>query len=102
MTTPHTAGSLIAALMPRYTLRQVDHVPVAAAPRDAYAAARDVDMYRIPFVRRLFQLRVLPERIAAWLRREPYEPHLSSRIDDIARAGSGFMRSGGWRSSSRS
>jgi hypothetical protein len=83
--------SLIAEVMPRYSLRQVDHVAIAAKPSTAYTHARNVDMYRIRFVRRLFHLRILPERIAAWAKREPYEPKLSSRIDDIASAGSGFL-----------
>ena len=83
--------TLIAQAMPRYSLRQVDHVALAAAPARAYAVARAVDMYRIPLIRRLFQLRLVPERIAAWLGRRSFEPNLSSRIEDIARAGSGFF-----------
>lgn len=85
------AASLIADVMPRYSLRQVDRVAVAAEPAHAYAVARNVDMYRLPFVRRLFQLRILPEQVAARVRGRPYEPNLSSRIEDIARAGSGFL-----------
>lgn len=51
-------SSLIAGLMPDYAIRQVDHVAVAADPAAAYSAARSVDMYRIPFVRGLFELRI--------------------------------------------
>lgn len=86
-----SAESLIAERMPRYALRQIDRMAVAAAPADAYAAARNVDMYRIPFVRGLFELRIAPDRLVAWLRREPYAANLSSRIEDIARPGSGFL-----------
>jgi hypothetical protein len=91
MTMESHPALLIADVMPRYSLRQVDRVAVAAEPSHAYAVARNVDMYRIPFVRWLFQLRTLPERIAAWVRGKPYNPNLSSRIEDIARAGSGFL-----------
>jgi hypothetical protein len=85
-----TAQSLIAEFMPRYSIHQIDRVPVAAEPALAYAVARRVDMQRIPFVRLLFQLRLVPDRVTAWLRREPYEADLSARIEDITRAGSGF------------
>ena len=83
--------SLITELMPNYSLRQVDHVAVAAEPPQAYAVARNVEMYRVPFVRRLFWLRTLPERIAHWLRGKSQELNRSSRIDDITGAGSGFL-----------
>jgi hypothetical protein len=85
------AKSLITEVMPQYSLRQVDHVAVAAEPARAYAAARGVDMYRIPFIRRLFQIRIVPDRIAARISGTSYTPNLSSRIDDITRTGSGFL-----------
>ena len=85
------ASSLIDTLMPAYALRQVDRVAVAAAPDQAYAAARSIDFCRIGFVRLLFQLRILPDRLAAWARRRPYTVVLSSQIDDFVGAGYGFV-----------
>jgi hypothetical protein len=86
-----TAPSLIAEVMPRHAVRQVDRVAVAAEPSEAYAAARDVDLSRIPFVRRLFALRLLPERLAARIAGRPRDATATMRIDDIARGGSGFL-----------
>ena len=85
------APSLIAEVMPNYSLRQVDRVAVSAEPSRTYSVARQVEMYRLPFVRGLFQLRLVPERLAAWIRGRAIEPDLSSRIDDIAHPGSGFL-----------
>jgi hypothetical protein len=85
------SSSLIDTFMPTYALRQVDRVAVAAGPGEAYAAARSIDLSRIGVVRLLFELRILPDRIAAWARRKPYTVMLSSRIDDFVGAGSGFM-----------
>jgi hypothetical protein len=82
---------LIAAFMPRCSLRQVDRVAVAAPPEHAYALARGLDMGRVGAVRALFALRVLPDRITARARRRPRPAPLSLRIDDITRAGTGFM-----------
>jgi hypothetical protein len=87
---PTNAPSLISQLMPSYSLRQVDRVAVAAEPARTYAVAREVEMYRLPFVRWLFQLRTLPERVAGWVRGKPPASKLSARIDDITRPGSGF------------
>lgn len=83
--------SLIDALLPGYALQQVDRVAVTAGPAEAYAAARSVDFCRIGFVRLLFRMRMLPDRIAAWTRRQPYTEVFSSQIDDFAGAGSGFV-----------
>jgi hypothetical protein len=82
--------SLIATFMPAFSLRQLDRVAVAASPRRAYAAARALDMSEVGFVRLLFQLRILPDRIAARFRGRPYRPMRSAGIDDITGAGSGF------------
>jgi hypothetical protein len=82
--------SLIASFMPAFSIRQVDRVAVAASPGHAYAAARTLDMSQVAFVRWLFQLRILPDRIAARFRGRPYLPMRSSGIDDITRPGSGF------------
>jgi hypothetical protein len=77
--------------MPAFSLRQVDRVAVTASPAHAYAAARTLDMSQVGFVHLLFQLRVLPDRIAARIRGQSYLPLLSSGIDDITRPGSGFL-----------
>lgn len=84
-------SSLIDTFMPSFSLRQVDHVAVAASPGHAYAAARTLDMSEVGFARLLFQLRVVPDRIAAAFRGQPYPPLRSSGIDDITGAGSGFL-----------
>lgn len=83
--------SLIAQFMPHYALREIDRVAVAAPADRAFEVARHIDLYRVAFVRRLFELRLVPERIGAWVQRKPYPKIRSSRIDDIASAGSGFL-----------
>lgn len=84
-------ASLIAQLMPSYSLRQVDRVAVAAEPARAYAVARAVDLNRLGFARSLIQLRTVPERVRAWWRHESYADLPSARIEDLTRAGSGFQ-----------
>ncbi len=82
--------SHIDRFMPTWALREVDHVAVAADAAAAWRAVRDADLYRVPLVRRLFQLRLIPERVLARVRGEsppPLPEH--SRIDDIT-AGTGF------------
>jgi hypothetical protein len=66
-------------------------VAVAADAPRAYAVARSIDMFRIGFVRRLFALRTMPDRISSLRHGEPCRASRSSTIDDIARAGTGFM-----------
>jgi hypothetical protein len=83
--------SLIASFMPAFSIRQADRVAVAASPDHAYAAARTLDMSQVAFVRWLFQLRILPDRIAAAFRGRSYPALRASGIDDITRAGSGFL-----------
>src|SRR5262245_44733586 len=82
--------SLIQDFMPNFRLREVDHVAVEADPARAFAAVRAVDLYRVPVVRRLFALRVLPARIAAWFRggSAPLAPN--GRIEEITAPGTGF------------
>jgi hypothetical protein len=82
--------SLIQQVMPRWRLRQVDRVAVAADPARAYARARAVDLYGIPTVRRLFALRVLPGRIAAWLGGKAAPVAQRASIEQITAAGTGF------------
>jgi hypothetical protein len=91
MSIPRSVAPLIAAFMPRWSLRQVDRVAVAAPPERAYALARGLDMSRVGAVRALFALRVLPDRIAAGAGRRSNPAPSSLRIDDIVRPGSGFL-----------
>jgi hypothetical protein len=83
--------SLINEYMPEYSLREVERVGVAASPERAWAVVRALDLNRVSFIRWLFALRVLPERLAARLRgeRAPSSPH--ARIEDIVAPGSGFV-----------
>lgn len=87
-----SSASLLDRFMPAATLRQIDRVAVVAEPERAYEVARAVDLYRVGFVRWLFQLRTLPERLAARARGEDAPPMpRSSHIDDLARPGTGFQ-----------
>lgn len=82
--------SRIAELLPAPRLRQTSHLPVAASPEAAWAAARAVDIEQVTFARWLFSLRTAPERAAARLRgRTPPALHRGT-IDSIVGPGSGF------------
>jgi hypothetical protein len=70
---------LIDEFMPHYSLHQVDHVAVKAYPHVAWAAVREVDMYRIRWARALFQLRTMSWSLPP-----------TARIDDIVKD-SGFQ-----------
>jgi hypothetical protein len=83
--------SRIDELMPGYRLHEVDHVAVAADPAAAWATVRAFDLYRVRWIRALFDLRVLPNRIAARLRGEREPVASTARIEDIAAPGTGFM-----------
>ena len=82
--------SLIHQLMPRWRLRQVDHVAVAADPVRAFEAVRAVDLYQVPIARWLFSLRLLPRRIAVRVRGEAAPLAPTASIDQITAPGSGF------------
>jgi hypothetical protein len=77
--------SHIQDFMPNFRLREVDHVAVAADPERAFAAVRAVDLYRVPFVRWLFALRVLPDRLMG-----RGKPAPDARIETITAPGTGF------------
>ncbi|MFL5352110.1 hypothetical protein [Archangium sp.] len=83
--------SLLHEFMPGYSLREVDRVAVAASPERAWEAVRAIDLYRVPFIRWLFTLRLLPERLIARLRGEPMPKAAHSGIDDIVAPGNGFI-----------
>src|SRR5215831_19069182 len=90
---PTACMSLIQNFMPGYRLHQVDHVAVVTDPPRTFDVVRSVDLYRIGFARRLFALRLAPERALARLRGKP-PPILpaTSRIDEITAPGTGFLR----------
>src|SRR5215831_18849987 len=88
---PTACMSLIQNFMPGYRLHQVDHVAVVTDPPRTFDVVRSVDLYRIGFARRLFALRLAPERALARLRGQP-SPSLdaTARIDQITAPGTGF------------
>jgi hypothetical protein len=77
--------------MPEFAFREIDRIAVAADPERAYAALRVVDLYRIPYVRGLFALRLAPELAAALMRGWAPSFPRHARIDDIVAPGSGFL-----------
>jgi len=83
--------SLIDAFMPDYSLREIHRVAVATPPARAYQVLRSIDMYRLSFVKHLFKLRTLPDRVWGKLRSEPIILPTTSCIDDITKTTSGFM-----------
>jgi hypothetical protein len=76
--------------MPRWRLRQVDHVAVTADPERAYRAARGVDLYRLAIARSLFGLRLVPERLIAWARGREVPRTPAATIDQFTAPGNGF------------
>ncbi|NMO20177.1 SRPBCC family protein [Pyxidicoccus fallax] len=83
--------SLIHEFMPGCSLREVDRVAVAATPERAWAAVRAIDLSHIPFIRWLFALRLLPQRIRGRLRGGPPPRSHTMRIEDIVAPGNGFV-----------
>ena len=77
--------SHIQDFMPNFRLHEVDHVAVAADPDRTFVALRAVDLYRVPFVRWLFALRVLPERLLGRIK-----PSTRAGIEQITAPGTGF------------
>src|SRR5581483_9015963 len=71
--------SLITQLLAHPRLREVNRVAVAAAPDDAWRAARAIDLFELAIVRALFAARIYPEKIPQ-----------TARIDDIVAVESGF------------
>lgn len=86
-----TAGALgegmshIQDFMPSYRLREVDHVAVTADPATAFAAVRELDLYRAASARWLFGLRALPGRL-----RGHVQPAKTARLEQITAPGTGF------------
>ncbi|QAT85770.1 hypothetical protein EJ065_4213 [Corallococcus coralloides] len=83
--------TLIHQFMPDCALREVDRVATTASPERAWAAVRAMDLHDVPFIRWLFALRLLPERILARLRGRPVRRSPHMRIDDIVAPGNGFL-----------
>jgi hypothetical protein len=83
--------TIINRLMPEFRLRQVDHVAVEAPPERAWKAIEAFDAASIPYVRWLFDLRLIPALVSARMRGEPApeRAHLSLRD---AGNGPGFFR----------
>ena len=77
---------LLSKFMPVYSLREIDHVAVTAPPDRAWPPARGFDAARIPFVRGLFELRILPDRIAALARKKPQPSVASVGVGSIERS----------------
>lgn len=72
-------------------LRQVDRVAVAAEPKVAWEAVRSLDLNRVWWMRALFALRTLPERLPFLRRRQVFpRPHRLG-VEEITRPGSGFL-----------
>ncbi|HVZ80225.1 MAG TPA: SRPBCC family protein [bacterium] len=67
--------------LPDWRLRQVDRIDVTTPADQAWAAARELDLYRLGFVKGLFWLRTVPDRL---LGRGPKMPPQMT-IDDIFR-----------------
>lgn len=83
---------LISRFLPAESLREVDHVAVAALPERAWCVARAVDLARMPFVRWLSEARILPDCIAAFLRGRQQPVLESIGVASIERNhGPGFM-----------
>jgi hypothetical protein len=87
---PASDDPLIERFLPRYHLRQVDRVAVAAGLEPAWTAVRGMDLYAIPWVRALFGLRLLPEIALKRLRGKDARFPKTSTIDDIGKADTGF------------
>jgi len=83
---------LLSQIMPEFSLREADHVAVAAPADRAWPVARGFDVARIPFERALFELRIVPDRIAAFARRKQQPDVASIGIEAVEKMrGPGFM-----------
>lgn len=82
--------SLIDERMPTYGMRQTHRAAVAADPRRTWRTVRDFDLYDLDFVRALFELRALPERMRLGASARATASRRTSRIDDIT-DGTGFV-----------
>lgn len=71
---------------PRHT--EVHRVFVKATPDIAWQAARHFDMASIPWVRLLFDIRLMPERL---LGHQPSEADRRLGVDQVTGSGKGFM-----------
>ena len=83
--------NLINELMPTYRLRQIDRVPVAASPTEAWNGLQSFDGSAIPYVRWLFDLRLLPAQLSARLRSAPAPERAHLALREAGEA-PGFFR----------
>ncbi|MGE6759829.1 hypothetical protein ACQKGO_17565 [Corallococcus interemptor] len=83
--------TLIHQFMPDCDLREVDGVATTASPERTWAAVRAMDLNDVPFIRWLFALRLLPERVLARLRGTSVRRPPRMRIEDIVAPGNGFL-----------
>lgn len=72
-------------------LRQIDRVEVASTPAEAWEAVRHLDAYRFWFVRGLFALRALPERMLSTITGGPPPLDYHGTLDDLRRPESEFQ-----------
>ena len=82
--------SLIDERMPTYAMRQTHREAVAADPRRTWRTVRNFDLYDLAFVRALFEMRTLPERMRLGALARATATRRTSRIDDIT-DGTGFV-----------
>jgi hypothetical protein len=79
-------------LIPLPGLREEDHVDLAASPDEVWERVRHGDLARSPFIRALFALRTLPERLAGGARRgEPAFIGLDDLVSTPERPGFGVL-----------
>ncbi|MGZ5134756.1 MAG: SRPBCC family protein [Flavitalea sp.] len=71
---------------PRHT--EINRIFVKAKPKDAWDAARHFDASVIPWIRLLFDIRTLPEKLAG--KNKPGNDHRIG-VDQITESGKGFM-----------
>jgi hypothetical protein len=83
--------SLIKQLMPTFRLRQVDHVAVEASPERAWGGIEALDAASIPYIRWLFDARLVPAFVSARLHGKPAPERARLSLRD-AGAAPGFFR----------
>lgn len=82
------APSLINGYLPHPRRLEIDRVSVDLPPAEAWERARHLDMADIPWVRFLFDVRTLPERL---LGRRPQEADRRLGVDQVTASGTGFQ-----------
>ena len=83
--------TIINRLMRPFRLRQVDHVAVEASPEEAWEAIVGFDASSVPYIRWLFDVRLIPALVSAWLRGKPAPERARLFLRDAGEA-PGFFR----------